>query len=163
MSHLTYVNLTDALGLGSVKKAPLFVGGAKLGSLYAARERRVLSRAYSQLGAVELVPVVRLRCQRRRGGGFEAQLAELPSNAPQLLGRSHLPQSINHGSERLDMSLGVLGEAGAFLACHGHPVCTENLIRFDLMTESLNVGRDGRGDILPLEPGRVVVQAQELA
>src|SRR5262249_33026210 len=50
MSHLTYVNLTDALGLGSVKKAPLFVGGAKLGSLYAARERRVLSRAYSQLG-----------------------------------------------------------------------------------------------------------------
>jgi hypothetical protein len=31
------------------------------------------------------------------------------------------------------------------------------------MTESLNVGRDGRADILPLEPGRVVVQAQELA
>ena len=42
-------------------------------------------------------------------------------------------------------------------------VCTENLVRFDLMTESLNVGRDGRADILPLERGRVVLQAQELA
>ena len=42
-------------------------------------------------------------------------------------------------------------------------VCTENLVRFDLMTESLNVGRDGRIDIFPLEPGRVVLQAQELA
>jgi hypothetical protein len=42
---------------------------------------------------------------------------------------------------------------------HSVPVCTENLVRFDLMTESLNVGRDGRADILPLEPGRVVVQA----
>jgi N-acyl-D-aspartate/D-glutamate deacylase len=49
--------------------------------------------------------------------GFEAQPAELQSNARQLLGRSHLRQSINHGGERLDMSLGVLGEAGAFLAC----------------------------------------------
>ena len=35
-------------------------------------------------------------------------------------------------------------------ACHGRrpllglPVCTENLIRFDLMKEALNVGRDGR-------------------
>src|SRR5262249_3222504 len=31
------------------------------------------------------------------------------------------------------------------------------------MTESLNVGRDGRADILPLEPGRVVGQAEEQA
>jgi hypothetical protein len=29
------------------------------------------------------------------------------------------------------------------------------------MTESLNVGRDGRADILPFEPGRVALQAQE--
>jgi hypothetical protein len=40
-------------------------------------------------------------------------------------------------------------------------VCTENLIRFDLMTESLTVGRDGRADIFPLEPGRLDLQAQE--
>jgi Integrase core domain len=39
-------------------------------------------------------------------------------------------------------------------------VCTENLVRFDLMTETLNVGRNGRADILPLEPGRLVLQAQ---
>jgi hypothetical protein len=32
-------------------------------------------------------------------------------------------------------------------------VCTENVIRFDLLIESLNVGRDGRADILPLESG----------
>jgi len=43
------------------------------------------------------------------------------------------------------------------------PVGTENVGRFDLMTESLNVGRDGRADILPFEPGRVALQAQELA
>ena len=34
---------------------------------------------------------------------------------------------------------------------------------FHLMRESLNVGRDGRIDILPLEPGRVDLQAQEPA
>jgi len=39
-------------------------------------------------------------------------------------------------------------------------LCTENLVRFDLMTEPLNVGR-GRADFLPLEPGRLVLQAQE--
>jgi hypothetical protein len=27
-------------------------------------------------------------------------------------------------------------------------VCVENLVRFDLMTESLNVGHDGRADFL---------------
>ena len=27
------------------------------------------------------------------------------------------------------------------------PVCTENLVRIDLMRESLNVGHDGRADI----------------
>jgi hypothetical protein len=32
----------------------------------------------------------------------------------------------------------------------GIPVCAENLVRFDLMTESLNVGRDGRADNLSL-------------
>ena len=48
-------------------------------------------------------------------------MAELPGNDRQLLGRVHLRQSINHGGERLDMSLGVLGEADAFSACHGHP------------------------------------------
>jgi hypothetical protein len=40
-------------------------------------------------------------------------------------------------------------------------VCTENLIRFDLMTESLSVGRDDRADCPPLEPGRLALQAQE--
>src|SRR5262249_51632670 len=107
---------------GARRKKPPLVGGAKARTFSHARESgEVLSRAYPQLGAVELVPVVPLRGRRGGGGGFEAQLAELPSNAFQLLGRSHLRQSINHGSERLDMSLGVLGEAGAFLARHGHP------------------------------------------
>ena len=40
-------------------------------------------------------------------------------------------------------------------------VCTENLVRFELTTESLNVDRNGRSDILPLEPGRLDLQAQE--
>jgi len=35
-------------------------------------------------------------------------------------------------------------------------VCTQNLIRFDLMTESLSVGRDDRADYPPLEPRRVI-------
>jgi hypothetical protein len=30
----------------------------------------------------------------------------------------------------------------------GEPVCTENLVRVDLMRESLNVSHDGRADIL---------------
>jgi hypothetical protein len=42
-------------------------------------------------------------------------------------------------------------------------VGAENLVRFDLMTESLNVGRDGRADSLPLEPGCFALQAQEPA
>ena len=41
------------------------------------------------------------------------------------------------------------------------PVCTENLVRVDLMRESLNVGHDGRADILHLEPGCLALQAQE--
>jgi hypothetical protein len=43
------------------------------------------------------------------------------------------------------------------------PVCTENLVRFDLTTESLNVGRDGRAGSLPLEPGCLALQAHEPA
>jgi hypothetical protein len=43
------------------------------------------------------------------------------------------------------------------------PVCTENLVRFDLTTESLNVIRDGRADSLPLEPACLSLQAQEPA
>jgi hypothetical protein len=43
----------------------------------------------------------------------------------------------------------------------GTAVCTENLVRFDLTTESLNVGHNGRADILPLEPVRLDLQAQE--
>jgi hypothetical protein len=35
------------------------------------------------------------------------------------------------------------------------------LVRFDLTTESLNVDRNGRADILPLEPVRLDLQAQE--
>ena len=41
------------------------------------------------------------------------------------------------------------------------PVCTENLVRFDLTKESLNVDHNGRADILPLEPGRLALQVQE--
>jgi len=49
------------------------------------------------------------------------------------------------------------------LAAEFARVCTENLIRFDLMTESLSVGRDDCADYPPLEPGRLALQAQELA
>jgi hypothetical protein len=35
----------------------------------------------------------------------------------------------------------------AFEALRNTPVCTENLVRIDLMRESLNVGHDGRADI----------------
>jgi Protein of unknown function (DUF1488) len=37
-------------------------------------------------------------------------------------------------------------------------VCTENLIRIDLVTESLNVSRDGRDAMVRLEPGCLVLQ-----
>jgi hypothetical protein len=40
-------------------------------------------------------------------------------------------------------------------------VRTENLIRFDRMTESLNFGCDGRIDISPFEPGCLALQAEE--
>jgi hypothetical protein len=40
-------------------------------------------------------------------------------------------------------------------------VCTENLVRFDSMTESLNFGRDGRADIPSFEPGCLGLQVQE--
>jgi hypothetical protein len=43
------------------------------------------------------------------------------------------------------------------------PVCSENLVRFDLTTESLNVGRDGRDDNLPLELGCFALQVEEPA
>lgn len=39
-------------------------------------------------------------------------------------------------------------------------VCTENVIRFDLVTESLNVGRNGRTNILPFEPICLALQVQ---
>jgi hypothetical protein len=41
------------------------------------------------------------------------------------------------------------------------PVCTENVIRFDPMTESLNYGRDGRTNIASFETGRLALQVQE--
>jgi hypothetical protein len=40
-------------------------------------------------------------------------------------------------------------------------VCTENLVRVDLMRESLNVGHDGRADISLREPGCLALQVQE--
>jgi len=40
----------------------------------------------------------------------------------------------------------------------GAAVCTENLIRFDLVTESLNVGCDGRAVVLPFETIGLAVQ-----
>jgi acetyl-CoA C-acetyltransferase len=40
-------------------------------------------------------------------------------------------------------------------------VCTENLVRFDLKTESLNLGDNGRADIPLLEPGCLALQVQE--
>jgi hypothetical protein len=37
------------------------------------------------------------------------------------------------------------------------PVCSENLVRIDLLTESPHVGDDGRADNPVLEPGRVAL------
>ena len=59
--------------------------------------------------------------------------------------------------------LGKLEDHGERCLVGKISVCTENLIRFDLMTESLSVGRDDRADYPPLEPGRLALQAQELA
>jgi hypothetical protein len=42
-------------------------------------------------------------------------------------------------------------------------VCAENLIRIDLVTESLNVGGDGLANIPLLEPGCLALQIQEPA
>ena len=46
------------------------------------------------------------------------------------------------------------------LAAQLQAVCTENLVRIDLMKESLNVG-DGRADISLREPGCLALQVQE--
>ena len=43
----------------------------------------------------------------------------------------------------------------------GGPVCAENFIRIDLVTESHNVGHDGRADISLLELGCLALQVQE--
>jgi hypothetical protein len=37
------------------------------------------------------------------------------------------------------------------------PVCSENLVRIDLLTESPHVGDDGHADNPLLEPGRVAL------
>jgi hypothetical protein len=39
----------------------------------------------------------------------------------------------------------------------GRVVCSENLVRIDLLTESPHVGDDGRADNPVLEPGRVAL------
>ena len=41
------------------------------------------------------------------------------------------------------------------------PVCTENSARIDLVTESLNVGDDGRAVMLLPDAVRFVVQVEE--
>jgi hypothetical protein len=43
------------------------------------------------------------------------------------------------------------------------PVCAENLVRLDLMTESHNVGRDGRIPPVPAELAWLAVQVKESA
>jgi hypothetical protein len=74
-------------------------------------------------------------------------------------------QSLRHGfgSRLRNVGVGFGEDITRFVSfkCGNSPVCTENLIRFDLMAESLNVGRADRADILPLEPGRLVLQAKE--
>jgi hypothetical protein len=44
---------------------------------------------------------------------------------------------------------------------HSAAVCAENVIRFDLVTESLNVSRDGRTATLLSELAGFAVQAEE--
>ena len=44
---------------------------------------------------------------------------------------------------------------------HATGVCAENFIRIDLVTESHNVGHDGRADISLLELGCLALQVQE--
>jgi hypothetical protein len=63
------------------------------------------------------------------------------------------------GAPRIRGELLKLG----FAVAQSTVVCIENLIRIDLVTESLNVGRDGRADIPPFEPGCVGLQTQEPA
>ena len=43
------------------------------------------------------------------------------------------------------------------------PPVSENLVRIDPVTESLNVGTDDRADISLFEPGRLALQVQEPA
>ena len=40
-------------------------------------------------------------------------------------------------------------------------MCTENLVRIDLVTESRNVGHDGRADVVLFDVPDVTVQAKE--
>ena len=41
------------------------------------------------------------------------------------------------------------------------PVCTENLILFDYVTESPNVNGDDRAALLPPDPVRLAIQVEE--
>jgi hypothetical protein len=52
--------------------------------------------------------------------------------------------------------LGLLNDGPAVAA-----VCTENVIRIDLVTEALNVGHDGRAALLLSDAAGVAVQAEE--
>jgi hypothetical protein len=53
----------------------------------------------------------------------------------------------------------LTGRPGACIVVTG--VCTENLVRFDLMAESLNIGRDDRPDASFPELGCLALQVQE--
>lgn len=46
-------------------------------------------------------------------------------------------------------------------AVAGAAVCTENVIRFDCVTELLNVGADGRAAMLPHHTVGLFVQAEK--
>jgi hypothetical protein len=54
---------------------------------------------------------------------------------------------------RSSSAFGRIADSKVRRRVHINYCVTENVVRFDLLIESLNVGRDGRADVLPLEPG----------
>jgi hypothetical protein len=60
-----------------------------------------------------------------------------------------------------DLGGDTLDKLDVYIAHCDAVVCTENVVRFDLLIESLNVRGDGRANILPLEPGWLDLQVQE--
>src|SRR5260370_23982379 len=98
-----------------------------------------------------------MRRQRwREGGRSEHRIA------PHRVGRDRRGLGCQvHDKNASTPCISPHGERLRYPLSSGTPVCTENLILFDYVTESPNVNRDDRAVLLLPDPDRLAVQVAE--